>query len=150
MRKDVAVMVVDDDEVDRMAIERAFQRQRIANPLYWAADGREALEKLRGENGHEKVPKPYIILLDMKMPRMTGREFLAELRADPEHRQAIVFVLTTSKDEQDVLGAYDQHVAGYIVKSNVSKEFLEVVNLLDHYWRIVEMPVGETALCPSA
>lgn len=150
VRKDVAVFVVDDDEVDRMAIERAFRRQRTGNPQYWAQDGRQALDMLRGEAGQEPIPKPYVILLDTKMPRMTGLEFLSALRNDPEHRHAIVFVLTTSKDEQGKLPAYDQHVAGYIVKSNVSREFLEVVSLLDHYRRIVEMPVCEAAACASA
>lgn len=145
----VSVLVVDDDDVDQMAIRRAFKRLRIANPLYSARDGVEALEMLRGDNDHEAIGKPYMILLDLKMPRMTGLEFLEELRRDPVHRHAIVFVLTTSRDEQDKLGAYDRHVAGYIVKSRVSKEFVEVINLLDCYWQIVELPESqETPGCP--
>lgn len=145
----VNVLVVDDDEVDQMAIRRAFARQKIANPLISARDGIEALEILRGTKGHESLQKPYIILLDLKMPRMTGLEFLDELRRDPEHSRAIVFVLTTSKDDQDMMRAYNSHIAGYIVKSNVSKEFIEVISLLDHYWRIVEIPMAEGVLCPT-
>lgn len=151
MNNTVHVLVVDDDEVDQMAIRRAFQRQKIANPLYCARDGVEALEVLRGTNGHTKMPRPYMILLDLNMPRMSGREFLQELRADPEHRHAIVFVLTTSKDEMDKLSAYEQNVAGYIVKSSVSKEFMELIQLLGCYWQIVELPSEvEAAICASA
>lgn len=151
MQNEVSVLVVDDDDVDQMAIRRAFTRQKIANQIFSASNGEEALDTLRGTNGREKIPKPYIILLDLKMPRMTGIEFLEHLRNDPQHRHAIVFVLTTSKDEQDQLNAYEKHVAGYIVKSNVSKEFLEVIGLLDHYWRIVEIPVDlEASICTTA
>lgn len=150
MSEPVNVLVVDDDEVDQMAIRRAFARQKIANPLYAARDGIEALDVLRGKNGHAPLPRPYIVLLDLKMPRMTGLEFLDELRRDPRHRHAIVFMLTTSSDDRDMLRAYDHHIAGYIVKSNVSKEFIEVINLLDCYWRIVEIPDVEAAKCLSA
>ncbi|TWT40470.1 Response regulator rcp1 [Phycisphaerae bacterium RAS1] len=150
MNRAVSVLVVDDDEVDQMAIERSFKRQKIANPIFAARDGIQALEQLRGTNGGPKVTRPYVILLDLKMPRMNGLEFLAELRRDPEHKQAIVFVLTTSRDERDKLGAYDHHVAGYILKSNVSREFVEVISLLDHYWRIVEMPIEDPVACAIA
>lgn len=150
MRQEVSVLVVDDDDVEQMAIERAFKRQKIANPLYAAKDGLEALDILRGGNGKPPLPKPYVILLDLKMPRMNGIEFLGELRKDPDHRHAVVFVLTTSRDEQDKLHAWNNHVAGYIVKSNVSKEFIEVIGLLDCYWRIVEMPCNlEAVPCPT-
>jgi len=145
--KAVNLLIVDDDEVDQMAIQRAFRKQKIANPLFAARNGIEGLEMLRGANGRAAIPKPYIILLDLKMPKMTGLEFLEELRKDPCHRHAIVFVLTTSRDEQDRFRAYDQHVAGYIVKSNVSKDFLELIGLLDHYWKVVELPDWEDASC---
>lgn len=143
----VNLLIVDDDDVDQMAIQRAFKKQRIVNPLFSARDGIEALEMLRGENNHNAVPKPYIILLDLKMPRMTGLEFLEALRKDPNHKHAVVFVLTTSKDEQDRLCAYDKHVAGYIVKSNVSADFLELIGLLNYYWAVVELPDWENAPC---
>lgn len=144
-RRSANLLIVDDDDVDQMAMQRALKRQKIGNPFFTARDGLEALEMLRSG----RVPSPYIILLDLKMPRMSGLEFLQALRREPAHHQAIVFVLTTSKDEQDKLSAYDQHVAGYIVKSNVSNEFLEVIRLLDCYWRIVEIPVTEAAACMS-
>ena len=74
------------------------------------------------------------------MPRMNGIEFLRALRADPEHRDAIGFVLTTSSEAEDRLQAYALHVAGYIVKSDFGQGFMRVIDLLQHYWRIVEFP----------
>jgi len=150
MAPDVSILVVDDDKVDQMTIRRAFKKGKLASPLYSANDGMEALAMLRGQDGFQRVRKPYIILLDLKMPRMNGLEFLGELRRDPQHKHAIIFVLTSSRDEQDKLRAYDEHVAGYIVKSKVSKEFLEVISLLDCYRRIVEIPAKwEVAACPA-
>ena len=136
----VTFLLVEDDDVDVKAIRRSLGDLRIANPLVVARDGREALEYLRGTNGREKIQSPYLILLDLNMPRMNGLEFLAELREDKELNMAVVFVLTTSKDERDRVSAYEKHVAGYIVKSNVSDSFSEAMRLIDHYWRVVEFP----------
>ena len=74
------------------------------------------------------------------MPRMNGLEFLTELRADPELRDSIVFVLTTSRSDEDRVASYNLNVAGYIVKSDVGAGFVRLLGLLDHYWRIVEFP----------
>jgi CheY-like chemotaxis protein len=136
----VHVLLVDDDDVDVMGIKRAFKKAKIANPLYIARDGVEGLAKLRGEDGNTPIEKPYIIILDLNMPRMDGFEFLAELRKDPEHRDAVVFVLTTSKADEDRARSYDMNVAGYIVKSDVGEGFLKVTSLLDSYWRVVLLP----------
>ncbi len=138
--KTVTFLLVEDDEVDVKAIKRSLDELRIANPLVVARDGREALEYLRGQNGRDKVESPFLILLDLNMPRMNGLEFLAELRGDRELNTSVVFVLTTSRDERDRLSAYEKHVAGYIVKSNVADSFAEAMKLIDHYWRVVEFP----------
>lgn len=136
----VSILIVDDDRVDVMAVQRGLRAARIANPTYVARDGVEAMEMLRGTGGRERVPPPYIILLDLNMPRMGGHDFLTELRADPDLRKAVVFVLTTSRDEQDRTAAYDRNVAGYVVKEDAGSDFLRLVDMLDHYWRIVELP----------
>ena len=135
----VTLLLVEDDLVDAEAIQRAFRQHRIANPFVVVPDGVEALRALRGES-EVRVPHPYVVLLDINMPRMNGLEFLAELRADPALSRTIVFVLTTSDREEDKVAAYDQHVAGYILKSRVGEDFLEVVKLLRVYWRLVEFP----------
>ena len=110
----VSILLVDDDEVDRRAVMRSFQKHKIENPIMTARDGREALEILRGEGG-DALERPYMILLDLRMPRMDGLEFLAELRGDPKLRDSIVFVLTTSDLEKDRTESYNYNVAGYIL-----------------------------------
>jgi CheY-like chemotaxis protein len=134
--KAITVLLVDDDDVDVMGVERAFRRAKIKNPMVVAKDGIDALEKLRGK----QVVRPYLILLDLNMPRMNGLEFLDAIRKDPDLKDSVVFVLTTSKAEQDKWEAYQRNIAGYIVKENVGEEFLDAVSLLDIYWRIVELP----------
>lgn len=138
--KDVHVLLLEDDSLDVEAVRRAFKKARIANDLTVARDGIEGLAILRGEDGHDPIPKPYIVILDLNMPRMDGIEFLDELRADADHRDAVVFVLTTSKADEDRAASYDKNVAGYIVKSDVGKGFLKVTELLDNYWRVVMLP----------
>jgi CheY-like chemotaxis protein len=140
--KEATFLLIEDDEVDVMHLERSFKKLKIANPMVVANDGIEALEVLRGENGHAKLDTPYIILLDLNMPRMSGLEFLKEIRDDPALKQSVIFVLTTSNDDQDKTKAYDNHVAGYIVKSDAGESFLEALEMLDRYWRVVELPAA--------
>lgn len=134
--KHATILLVEDDDVDAMSVERAFKKMRIANPIIRAKDGLVALELLK--NG--TIITPYIMLLDLNMPRMGGLELLAELRKDENLKNSVVFVLTTSKDDEDKLAAYNQNIAGYIVKEKLQHGFDELVKLLDHYWRLVELP----------
>lgn len=138
--KEATFLLIEDDEVDVMHLQRSFKKLKIANPMVIANDGIEALEILRGENGRAKITMPYIVLLDLNMPRMSGLEFLKEIRNDPALKQSIIFVLTTSNDDKDKTRAFDNHVAGYIVKSEAGVSFLEALEMLDRYWRIVELP----------
>ena len=137
----VNLLLVDDDEVDVQGLKRAFVKSRIGNPIMVARDGVEALEILRGENGQTKLAKPHLILLDLNMPRMNGLEFLEAIRADDDLKSAIVFMITTSKAEEDKARAYGHNVAGYIVKQDPANTFMQAVTLLEHYWKIVEFPV---------
>jgi CheY-like chemotaxis protein len=138
--KPLNILLVEDDDGDAKAIQRAFQKAKIANPIVRAVDGMEALDMLRGANGKAKPPSPYLLLVDLNMPRMNGIQLVKALRADEELRHTIAFILTTSKREDDKVAAYDLNVAGYIVKETAGQEFLNLVNLVDSYWRIVEMP----------
>ena len=123
----VSLLLVEDDAIDVMTVERMLRKQNIANPLFVARDGVEALEMLRGENDRAQVPSPYLILLDLNMPRMNGLEFLAELRKDPAHKNAVVFVLTTSDAPEDRHVAYEHRVAGYIVKDRMGDDLLDLL-----------------------
>jgi CheY-like chemotaxis protein len=134
--KQLNILCVDDDQVDVMNVRRAFQKANIANPLFIAGDGIEALEMLRGE----AVPKANrLVLLDLNMPRMNGIEFLRELRADPDLKSTSVVVLTTSNDTRDKVEAYNLNVAGYLTKPVTFLKFVEVMATLNKYWTLVEM-----------
>ncbi len=136
----IQLLLVEDDEVDAEAVVRAFRKQKIGNSFTIVPDGIEALHALRGEGGYARVPRPYLILLDINMPRMNGLEFLQELRQDVELRQSVVFVITTSSRDEDVVAAYNEQIAGYILKSRVGEDFINLITMLDMYWRIVEFP----------
>lgn len=136
----VKILLIDDDDGDARSVERAFQKAKIANPITRAIDGIDAFEILRGENGKRKLQPPYILLVDINMPRMDGIDFLETIRDDENLRQTIIFMLTTSKNEEDKIKAYNKNVAGYIVKETAGRDFLKLTNLMDIYWRIVELP----------
>ena len=136
----VTLLLVEDDDVAAEAMARAFRKAKIANPIVRARDGVEALAMLHDKSVPPTVSRPHLILLDLKMPRMNGLTFLQELRNDPELKQTIVFVLTTSDSEKDRYDAYKHLIAGYIVKSRAGQDFMELIQLLDHYWRVVEFP----------
>ncbi|MEB0033044.1 response regulator [Undibacterium sp. RTI2.1] len=136
----INILLVEDDEVDVMSVKRAFRELKIANPMTEAKDGIEALEILRGVNGCVPIPHPLIILLDLNMPRMGGLEFLDELRKDPDLHRCVVFIMTTSADERDRVRAYDKNVAGYLLKHDPGRSFMDAIAMLQHYWRVVELP----------
>jgi CheY-like chemotaxis protein len=131
------ILLVEDDELDVMNVQRAFRKNNVVNPLYVAGNGLEALELLRGD----RIPKDRrLILLDLNMPRMGGIEFLKELRADPELKATTVVVLTTSDEERDKVKAYDLNVAGYILKPVTLAAFIEIMAALNKYWSVNELP----------
>jgi CheY-like chemotaxis protein len=134
----VQLLHVEDDDLCLMGLNRAFKAAKIANPVKFAHDGIEALDMLRGTNGRPRLPRPFLVLLDLNMPRMDGIEFLKELRKDEELKKSIVFIMTTSDADEDKVKAYNLGVAGYILKSNPANAFLEATALLDTYWRVVE------------
>lgn len=131
--KPVTILLVEDDTIDVRAVVRAFRKHRINNPIMVASNGLIALEMLQGINGQPRVPRPYVVLLDLNMPQMNGHEFLREIRKDPDLKRSIVFVLTTSKARQDKENAYERHVAGYILKSEAGRDFVDLAQMLDRF-----------------
>ncbi len=141
MDNKVSILLVEDDEVDVMNIQRAFKKNHISNPLHIAGNGLQALAMLRGTDGEEEFnPTPKIILLDINMPKMNGIEFLKELRSDADLRSISVFILTTSDEEKDRIAAYDLNVAGYILKPVEPGKFIDAVKTLDVFWSLIELP----------
>lgn len=140
-QKKVEIMVVEDDSVDVENIRRAFAKYNICSSVFYAANGLEALNMLRGDGGVKKIaPTPSIILLDINMPKMNGIEFLQEIRKDAHLKHLIVFIFTTSDDENDKLAAYNLNVAGYILKPVKSEDFAKAMTTLDLYWSLIELP----------
>ena len=135
------MLLVEDDELDVMNVQRAFKKNNISNPLFVASNGIEALAMLRGENGVTAVPPTRrIILLDLNMPKMGGIEFLRELRKDPDLSALTVIILTTSDEDRDKVEAYKLNVAGYILKPVTLQAFVEIMATLNKYWTVNELP----------
>lgn len=133
-------LLVDDDEIDRMAFRRAFRNRRIANDIVEVENGIEALDRLLGRDGRPPLERPYIVILDLNMPRMNGLEFLEAIRNHEQLQDTVVFVLTTSRADEDRCAAYRQHIAGYVVKGGIEKSLEGMVQMLDCFWRVVELP----------
>jgi CheY-like chemotaxis protein len=137
LERNLNILLVDDDELDVMNVQRAFRKNSIQHPLFIAHDGVEALKLLRGDS----IPSDRrIILLDLNMPRMGGIEFLRELRADPKLRSSSVIVLTTSAEDRDRVDAYNLNVAGYLLKPVTLPAFMDIMATLNRYWLLNELP----------
>ncbi|NSY39085.1 response regulator [Leisingera sp. ANG59] len=142
-RRELNILLVDDDDGDAKAVRRAFRKANIANHITRAVDGIDALDILRGTSGKTRLATPYVVLADINMPRMNGIDLVGALRRDPVLHNAVVFFLTTSSDQQDIAAAYDLNAAGYITKETAGRDFLRLVNMMDRYWRIIELPAPE-------
>ena len=138
----VNILLVEDDEVDIMNVERAFKKAGIKNPLFIARNGIEALIMLRGgdENLLGVPNERRLILLDINMPKMSGLEFLQTIRADKELKLTPVVMLTTSNQDKDMIEAFDLNVAGYLLKPVTFSKFVELMTTLNKYWSSSEMP----------
>ena len=133
------VLLIDDDRICRQGVKRAFQKAALTNPIFEAGNGLEALEMLRGTNGHKTIPRPFTILLDLNMPQMTGHEFLDELRDDPDLRDSCVFVITTSANKADLERCYQKNIAGYVMKCSGAAPASDLTRMLREYWAVVQL-----------
>ena len=136
MRNSSPILLLEDDSVDALTIQRAMHEIKISNPLVHVDNGEDGLIYLHNENN----PRPCVILLDLNMPKMNGLEFLKLIKASPELRLIPVIILTTSKEEQDKLESFQLCVAGYIVKPTDYRKFVDAVKMLDLYWTLSELP----------
>ncbi len=140
LNKAVQILLVEDDLIDEKAFLRAIEKLRISNPVTVARDGLEAWDILKGVNGKPPLSRPNLLVLDINMPRMNGLELLEKIRDDADLHDSIVFMLTTSNDDEDKIEAFHLNVAGYLLKSDVGNSFIKAVELMDNYWRLVEFP----------
>ncbi|MBD3584207.1 response regulator [Salinimonas sp. HHU 13199] len=140
----INILMADDDEDDRLLTLDALKESRVLNNLYCVEDGVELLEFLRREGKYtdpSDSPRPSLILLDLNMPRMDGREALQEIKSDPALRSIPVVILTTSKEEEDMLRGYDLGCASYITKPVNFDGLVDLMRALGRYWiEFVELP----------
>jgi CheY-like chemotaxis protein len=125
--KDANILLIEDDRVDVMTVQRALKRIHVKNPLYVARTGGKALKMLRGEDAPKIEPAPKLILLDLNLPKMSGIEFLKKLRSDPKLRDLPVIVLTSSNEPKDRAAAFKYDVEDYIVKPHSFDEFAKAM-----------------------
>jgi two-component system, chemotaxis family, response regulator Rcp1 len=139
--KPVEILLVEDNPGDvRLAIE-ALKDAKVRNNLHVAGDGVEAMDFLRRKGKYAQSPHPDLILLDLNLPRKDGREVLEEIKTDDDLKRIPVVILTTSKDESDILKTYNLHANCYITKPLDLDRFVEVVKSIEDFWlTIVKLP----------
>lgn len=136
-RRLITILMADDDEEDRMMTKKAWDNSRLANDLRFVEDGEELMEYLgrRGNYADPKnSPRPGLILLDLNMPKMDGREALREIKSAPELRRIPIVVLTTSKSEEDIFRSYDLGANSYITKPVTFDRLVEIIRQIGTYW----------------
>ncbi|MCU7876082.1 MAG: response regulator [Candidatus Thiodiazotropha sp. (ex. Lucinoma kazani)] len=135
LNKNETILLIEDDRVDIMTVQRALKKNKISNPLRIARTGLEALDMLRGTSQSKRItPLPALILLDLNLPKMSGIEFLHELRSDPELKTLRIIVLTSSNEPKDRAAAFEYDVDDYIVKPHSFNEFTRAVATILALW----------------
>lgn len=133
--------MVEDNPADIRLTQEAFKYQKIANALHVVKDGVEALKFLRQEEAYENKPRPDIVMLDLNLPLLSGKEVLEAMKQDPSLKRIPVVILTTSEAERDIMHAYDNHANCYISKPVDFEKFVEVVRQIEGFWlSIVKLP----------
>jgi two-component system, response regulator len=142
--KPIRLLMAEDDPEDQLLVRKAFERSRLTNALSIVNDGEELLEYLERHGKYGDARRPDLILLDLNMPKMDGREALKAIKANPALRSIPVIVLTTSSADEDILRSYNLGVNSYIEKPVTFDKLVDVVNALGRYWvEIVKLPPNE-------
>ena len=137
------ILLVEDNPADARLTVETLRDSKVSNNLHHVSDGVQAMAFLRRQNGYSDVPRPDLILLDLNMPKMDGREVLAELKMDPEFSDIPVVVLTTSEAEQDVLNSYKLHANCFVTKPVDFEQFQKVIRDIGQFWfMVVKLPEG--------
>jgi CheY-like chemotaxis protein len=139
--RQIEVLLVEDDPGDVLMTKEAFEDYKLSNNLHVVNDGAEAMEFLRRRGEHSDAPRPDLVLLDLNLPRMDGREVLQAIKSDPELASIPVVVLTTSEAEEDVLRSYSLHANAYVTKPVDFERFIQVVRQIDEFFvTVVRLP----------
>lgn len=141
--KQIEILLVEDNEGDARLAKEALKESKIKNEIHVVADGVEAMAFLRKEGAYAGSPRPDLVLLDLNLPKKDGRQVLAEIKSDEHLKRIPVVILTTSKDEEDVLRTYNLHANCYITKPIDLDQFVKVVRSVEDFWfTIVRLPNG--------
>jgi len=140
-QRSIEILLIEDNPGDVRLTEEALKEGKVINRLSVVPDGVEAIEYLRKRGDYASAATPDLVLLDLNLPKKDGREVLAEVKQDPELRKIPVVVLTTSRDEQDILKSYDLHANCYITKPVDFEQFIRVVRAIEDFWlSVVKLP----------
>jgi CheY-like chemotaxis protein len=140
-RTEIHVLLVEDDPGDVLMTREAFEENKVANNLSVVSDGEAAMAFLRKQGEYADAPTPDLVLLDLNLPRMDGREVLAAMKGDEELHRIPVVVLTTSEAEEDVLRSYSLHANAYVTKPVDFERFIQVVRKIDDFFvQVVRLP----------
>ncbi|MDD5304248.1 MAG: response regulator [Elusimicrobia bacterium] len=143
-RKSVQLIIAEDDEDDYFLTKSAFEKAGMRNEILWVKNGEDLLDLLKHRGayaGGRSDGGPRLVILDLNMPRMDGREALERIKADPELRRVPIIVMTTSNAEEDIVRSYDQGACSFIHKPVTFADFVAAANLLKRYWlEMVELP----------
>jgi two-component system, chemotaxis family, response regulator Rcp1 len=137
----IEILLVEDSPSDANLTIKSFENTKIASNLHWVEDGETAMDYLRNQGTYQHTQRPHIILLDLNLPGMDGREVLTELKSDPNLKYIPVIVITTSADERDILNCYNLNANCYITKPIDIQEFINTVKLIQDFWlKVVKLP----------
>lgn len=137
----IDILLVEDNPGDARLAREALKESKICNVLHVVRDGVEAMSFLRREQPFADATRPDLILLDLNLPRMDGREVLAQVKSDPALRHIPIVILTTSAHEEDVLRSYDLHANCYVTKPIDLQQFIHVIRSIEDFWlTVVKLP----------
>jgi CheY-like chemotaxis protein len=142
MQKPKPILLVEDDSVDAMTVKRAMRDLKVDHSVIHLVNGEEAMKYLTSPD----MEKPFVVLLDLNMPKMNGIEFLKVMKTYPELKTIPVIVLTTSKEQRDILGSFELGASGYMVKPVDYSKFVEILSKIVTYWNSSELPKDELLL----
>ena len=130
----IEILLVEDNVEEAEMTMAALKDGRVRNRIHWVEDGEEALSYLRRQGRFGAAARPDLVLLDLRLPRMSGQEVLAEIKQHPDWRRIPVVIMTSSDDEKDILGAYERHANCYVTKPVDMDKFIEVIHSIEDFW----------------
>jgi chemotaxis family two-component system response regulator Rcp1 len=139
----IEILLVEDNVDEAEMTMQTLREGRVRNRMHWVEDGEEAMAFLRRQGRFSAAPRPDLVLLDLRLPRMSGQEVLTEIKQHPQWKRIPVVIMTSSDDEKDILRAYDRHANCYVTKPVDMDKFMAAVRSIEDFWlTIVHLPAA--------